>query len=74
MERLVIGGAAARSGFSVPGPAGAPGAPGTPGAVWYSGAGAPAVGLGVNGDYYLNTTTDHVPPDLLYTSPLVVFR
>ena len=33
---------------------------GTNGATWRSGAGAPSDGLGVNGDYYLNTTTSDV--------------
>ena len=39
---------------------GADGAAGSPGSVWYSGAGAPAVGLGINGDYYLNTSNGDV--------------
>lgn len=39
---------------------GAPGAPGTPGSVWYEGAGAPASGLGIVGDFYLNTSTGGV--------------
>lgn len=33
---------------------------GTPGATWYNGAGVPASGLGVNGDYYLRTTNSDV--------------
>jgi len=33
---------------------------GAPGSVWYEGAGAPGVGTGVNGDYYLNTTNGDV--------------
>jgi hypothetical protein len=36
------------------GPQGPAGAPGAPGSKWFSGGGAPAVGLGVNGDYYLD--------------------
>ena len=46
-----------------PGPAGPTGATGSTGAtgaagtVWRSGSGAPSNALGVNGDYYLNTTT-----------------
>lgn len=45
------------------GPQGDPGTPGTDGsdgATWYSGAGAPSGALGVDGDHYLNTTTDDV--------------
>jgi len=42
------------------GAAGATGAAGAPGSVWYSGAGAPAGGTGVNGDYYLNTANGDV--------------
>lgn len=37
------------------GPAGPPGSAGTPGSVWYNGVGAPAGGLGINGDYYVRT-------------------
>jgi hypothetical protein len=33
---------------------------GTNGATWFQGSGAPSVGLGVNGDFYLNTTTQDV--------------
>jgi hypothetical protein len=33
------------------------GAAGTPGSLWYYGAGAPSAGLGVNADFYLNTST-----------------
>lgn len=40
-----------------PGGPGAPGLDGAAGSVWLSGVGAPFVGAGVNGDYYLNTTT-----------------
>jgi hypothetical protein len=36
-------------------------------AEWYSGAGAPASGLGVNGDHYLNTTTGDVYKKLANT-------
>lgn len=39
------------------GATGATGATGAPGSVWINGTGAPAVGLGVNGDYYLDTAT-----------------
>lgn len=42
------------------GPAGPTGAAGAPGSVWYTGAGAPAVGVGINGDYYLNGTNGDV--------------
>lgn len=42
------------------GAAGADGAAGTPGSVWYSGAGAPGGGTGINGDYYLRTSNDDV--------------
>lgn len=36
------------------------GADGAPGSVWYSGAGAPSAGLGINGDFYLNTSNGDV--------------
>jgi hypothetical protein len=36
------------------------GPPGPPGSVWYAGAGAPAGGLGVNGDLYLRSDTADV--------------
>jgi hypothetical protein len=39
------------------GPQGVPGDPGTNGAIWYDGSGAPSSGLGVDGDYYLNSDT-----------------
>ena len=39
-----------------PGSPGEPGSPGAPGSVWYAGAGAPDSGVGIAGDYYLNTT------------------
>ena len=42
------------------GPAGPPGPPGTPGESWWTGAGAPAAGLGVTNDLYLNTTNGDV--------------
>lgn len=44
------------------GPAGAPGAPGSPGAAGtpgstvFNGSGVPSIGLGINGDYYLDNT------------------
>jgi hypothetical protein len=53
-----IKGAAGANGTN--GTNGTNGAAGTPGSVWYEGAGAPGVGTGVNGDYYLNTTTNDV--------------
>lgn len=45
---------------NITGPTGATGSTGTPGTVWFSGAGAPSGGTGVNGDYYLNTTNGDV--------------
>ena len=39
---------------------GANGAPGAPGSVWYYGSGVPSGGLGINGDYYLQTITSNV--------------
>ena len=39
------------------GATGSTGATGTAGSTWYQGAGAPSGGTGVNGDYYLNTST-----------------
>ena len=39
---------------------GTQGIQGPVGSLWYQGAGAPAVGLGINGDYYLNTTSGDV--------------
>jgi hypothetical protein len=45
---------------SLVGPQGNPGASGTAGSVWRDGAGAPSNGLGVNGDYYLNSTNGDV--------------
>ena len=39
---------------------GADGADGAPGSVWYSGAGTPSGGTGIDGDFYLNTTNDDV--------------
>ena len=44
----------------LPGPAGAQGAPGTPGSIWYNGAGAPSNSIGVDGNYYLDTTSGDV--------------
>ena len=43
-----------------PGPAGPAGPTGASGSTWYNGSGAPAAGLGVNGDYYLNIQSDDV--------------
>ena len=43
-----------------PGADGADGSDGTDGKTWYGGATAPAAGLGVVGDWYLNTTTQDV--------------
>lgn len=45
---------------NIKGSAGATGSAGAAGSVWYNGAGAPAGGLGINGDYYLNSTNDDV--------------
>ena len=39
----------------IPGPAGPTGPTGPPGSKWHDGSGAPAGGLGVVGDFYLNT-------------------
>lgn len=36
------------------------GTPGPPGSVWHTGTGVPLVGLGVNGDYYLDNATGDV--------------
>lgn len=47
-------------GNTITGPAGTNGAAGAPGSVWRSGAAAPSNGLGVDGDYYLNTATGDV--------------
>jgi hypothetical protein len=47
----------------IQGPAGADGddgAPGTPGSVWREGTGAPAGGLGIDGDFYLDDATGDV--------------
>ena len=41
-------------------PAGTDGADGPPGATWYSGAGEPATGLGINNDFYLRTSNEDV--------------
>lgn len=43
----------------LPGPPGPPGPAGI-GSAWYRGAGAPAGGLGTNGDYYLDTTSGNI--------------
>jgi hypothetical protein len=42
------------------GPTGSTGAAGAPGSVWFNGAGAPSDANGVNGDFYLNTTSGDV--------------
>jgi len=42
------------------GSTGSTGATGAPGSVWYSGTGAPAGGLGINGDFYLNDANGDV--------------
>jgi hypothetical protein len=42
------------------GATGATGATGAAGAVWRTGSGAPSDGLGINGDYYLNTANSDV--------------
>lgn len=41
----------------VPGSNGSPGTPGAPGTVWFTGATLPGSGVGVDGDYFLNTVT-----------------
>lgn len=48
--------------FAAPGTGqiGPAGAPGTPGTVLRSGSGAPSNALGINGDYYLNTTNGDI--------------
>lgn len=47
--------------FVVPqGAAGVAGAAGTPGSVWYTASGVPSSGLGINGDYYLNSANGDV--------------
>ena len=43
-----------------PGAKGDQGNPGAAGTKWYSGTGAPSDGVGVDNDYYLNTTTGDV--------------
>jgi hypothetical protein len=43
-----------------PGPTGPVGPAGSPGSVWRSGNGAPSNSLGVNGDFYLDTSTGDV--------------
>lgn len=45
---------------NIQGPAGADGLNGTNGSVWHNGAGAPAGGLGANGDYYYRTSNGDV--------------
>ena len=42
------------------GASGTNGTNGTPGAVWRNGSGAPSAGLGIDGDYYLNTANSDV--------------
>lgn len=42
------------------GAAGANGAAGSPGSVWYNGSGVPSAGVGINGDYDLDTATGNV--------------
>ncbi|MGE5612706.1 MAG: hypothetical protein ACM3UO_00325 [Bacillota bacterium] len=42
------------------GPTGATGPAGVNGSTWYQGAGTPSSGTGVNGDYYLNTSTSDI--------------
>lgn len=59
-------GPAGPQGAGIQGPSGTNGSNGTngtagaPGAVWRSGSGAPSNGLGVNGDFYLDTATGNV--------------
>ena len=45
---------------NITGPTGATGATGAPGAVWRSGSGAPSNGLGIDGDWYVNTDNGDV--------------
>jgi hypothetical protein len=45
-----------------PGTEGAPGSPGAAGAKWFTGAGVPDGGTGVNGDFYLRTNGDYYGP------------
>ncbi len=42
------------------GSTGSTGSSGAPGSVWYTGTGAPSGGLGINGDYYLDTASGNV--------------
>lgn len=49
-----------RVGAGPGGPEGAEGPAGEDGSTWFSGSGAPAGGLGVNGDFYLNTLNEDV--------------
>lgn len=44
----------------LPGLPGGPGLNGAPGAVWYTGSGAPSVGLGITGDFYLRSDTSGI--------------
>lgn len=56
-----LGGVQGSTGAPGPeGPQGAPGPVGPQGSTWRTGTGAPANSLGVNGDYYLDDTTNNV--------------
>ena len=44
----------------IQGQQGTAGTNGTNGSTWFSGSGAPAAGTGVNGDFYLNTTSSEI--------------
>ena len=54
----LVGPAGADGADGADGAPGADGAAGADGRTWYSGAGAPSDGTGVNGDFYLDTTND----------------
>jgi len=42
------------------GPAGSPGASGASGTTWYEGSGVPNNTFGINGDFYLDTSTGNI--------------
>lgn len=54
----LVGSSWVDSGFGIKGAPGSPGVSGTPGAVWHTGSSDPSAGLGVDGDFYLQTTAD----------------
>jgi hypothetical protein len=55
-----IGGIGATGATGATGGTGGTGAPGTPGTKWYAGPGLPNDGVGIDGDFYLNTTNGDV--------------